>query len=155
MQKENLLQDLTNATQSLLDLARDLSFNKISDNCCFFISEIKEDTNKKESIGDTIKSFKTLFDIIPEMEKLFPELYDVNLHIYKAKKSVTIIEIQYYSRLSLNHDYQEITSRQEPTLHCKVAQPPYYIPGKKIDINWKFNTLNHKWQMFWWQLRKA
>lgn len=40
MTKETLFTDLTDASNSLLQLARELSFNTISNNCFYIISEI-------------------------------------------------------------------------------------------------------------------
>jgi hypothetical protein len=139
-------------------MARDSSFNNISDNCKFIISEIKHsdknffERNKIRKTDNDKKIPKPLADIILELEILYPNLYDVNLYIYKAKKDSTIIEIQYYPRTALDIDYQKITANQEPLLQCKVSVPPYATDsGEKFDINWELGTLRHKWKLFWWK----
>ena len=156
MKKENIYKDLTDATISLLNLARDCSYNFISDNCFYIISEIKNtdmnfrERNKIRIKENSLKKPKLLADILHELEELYPNFYDVNLYVYKANKQTTIIEIQYYPRSSLDIDYRQKTQSQLTMLHCKVSNPPYYSDKKeKFDINWEFEPLNHRWKMFW------
>jgi len=158
MKKENLYKDLSDAVQSLLKLARESSFNDISENCTCIISEIKHsdknffDQYKIRKADNDKKKPKLLTDIIVDLETLFPNLYDVNLYVYKADKNSTLIEIQYFPRSSLDIEYQKTSATQETMLHCKVAIPPYASDSKeKFDINWQLGTINHKWKMFWWQ----
>lgn len=158
MKKENLYKDISDVVQNLLKMARDSSFNSISDNCKFIISEIKHsnknifEQDKIRKIDNDKKIPKSLNDIIVELEKLYENLYDVNLYVYKANKYLTIIEIQYFPRSSLDLEYQKIAATQETMLHCKVAVPSYAYDNKqKFDINWQLGTINHRWKMFWWQ----
>ena len=158
MKKENILKDLTEATRSLLDMARDLSYSDISDKCLYIISEIKDsdknfyERNKIRIKENSSKTPKPLADILPDLEALYSNFYDVNLYVYKSDKQLTIIEIQYYPRSSLDIEYRQKTQSQQTMLHCKVANPPYYSDTKeKFDINWEFEPLNHKWKMFWWR----
>lgn len=139
-------------------MARDSSFNNISDNCKFIISEIKNsdknfcEQNKISKTDNNKKTPKPLADIIVELEILYPNLYDVNLYIYKAHKNLTIIEIQYFPRSTHEIEYQKLSATQETMIHCKVAIPSYALDNKKkFDINWQLGTINHKWKMFWWQ----
>ena len=158
MKKESIYKEISDAVQSLLKLARDSSFNDISDNCKFIISEIKhsnksffEQNKIRKSINDKMTP-KPLTNIIDELDTLYANLYDVNLYIYKASKYSTIIEIQYFPRSSLDIEYQKTSATQETMFHCKVAIPAYASDNKeKFDINWQFGTINHKWKMFWWQ----
>ncbi len=160
MKKENTHKELSDAVQSLLQLARKLSYTKISDNCSFIISEIKqsdkstfEQTKNRKSINDK-KVPKSFIEIVREVEALYPNLYDVNLYIYKANKNNTIIEIQYFPRTSLDLDYQKATSNQETILHYKVSLPNYAAnTNQKFDINWEHGTPNHLWKQFWWRQR--
>lgn len=158
MKKENIHKELSDAVQSLLQLARDLSYNKISDNCSFIISEVNqseknvfEKTKNRKSINDK-KVPKSFIEIVAEVEAIFPNLYDVNLYIYKAKKNETIIEIQYFPRISLDLDYQKATANQETMLNYKVSLPNYAANSdEKFDINWEHGPLNHLWKQFWWR----
>ena len=138
-------------------MARESSFNKISDNCKFIVSEIKHsdknffEQNKIRKINNGKKTPKPLNDTIAELEKIYANLYDVNLYIYKADNHLTIIEIQYFPRSSHDTEFQNISATQETMLHCKVAIPVYASDNKqKFDINWQLETFNHKWKMFWW-----
>lgn len=158
MKKENIYKDLSEATKSLLDMARDLSFNDISDNCLYIISEIKDNDNnlldrRKIRIKEnSLKTPKPLADILPDLQALYPNFYDVNLYVYKADRQLTIIEIQYYPRSSLDVEYRQQVQSRETMLHCKVANPQYYSDKKeKFDINWEFEPFNHKWKLFWYR----
>jgi hypothetical protein len=158
MKKENLYKEISAAVQSLLKMARESSFNNISDNCKFIISEIKHsdknffEQNKIRKIDNDKKTPKPLTDTIVELETIYANLYYVNLYVYKADSHSTIIEIQYFPRSSNDFEYQKISATQETMLHCKVAVPAYASYNKeKFDINWQLGTLNHKWKMFWWQ----
>jgi hypothetical protein len=160
MKKENIHKELSDAVQSLLQLARKLSYTKISDNCSFIISEIKqsdkstfEQTKIRKSINDK-KVPKSFIEIVAEVEAIFPNLYDVNLYIYKANKKTTIIEIQYFPRTSLDLDYQKATANQETMLNYKVSLPNYAANSdEKFDINWEHGPLNHLRKQFWWRLK--
>ncbi len=158
MKKENLYKEISDAVQILLKMACEFSFNNISDNCKFIISEIKHsdknffEQNKIRKIDNDKKIPKPLTDTIVELETMYANLYDVNLYVYKADSHSTIIEIQYFPRSSHDLEYQKISATQETMLHCKVAVPAYASDNKeKFDINWQLGTLNHKWKMFWWQ----
>lgn len=158
MKKENIYTELTASSKLLLNLARDLSFSYISDNCLYIITKISDnaknfhDRNKIRLKENSLKVPKSLSQILPDLEALYSNFYDVNLYIYKADKQVTIIEIQYYPRSSLEMEYNEKTEFQESMLHCKVSLPAYHIDTKeKFDINWEFEPLNHRWKMFWWK----
>lgn len=157
MKKNAIQKELTDAVKSLLEMARDLTFNKISSNCFFITSEIERsernsfEQNKIRINSNNKKTPKTLADVIPDIEKLYDNIYDLNLYVYKAQKKQTIIEIQYYPRSSLDTDYLKKTETIETMLHWKVYTPPYYFENEeKFDIHWQFDTLNHKWKMFWW-----
>jgi hypothetical protein len=160
MKRENIREDISGATVKLLNLARQSSFNYISDNCSFIISEIKESEKnvfeqaKIRKADNDKKMPKSLDDITIDLEQLYPSLYDVNLYVYKANKDSTIVEIQYFPRSSHDTEYQKISATQETMLHCKIAIPSYASTTKeKFDINWEHGPLNHLWKMFWWRQR--
>jgi hypothetical protein len=159
LKRENIYKDITISVASLLEIARQYTFNDISNNCSFILSEIIQSNNltdklklRKETNDKKIP--KPLNKIIIELDKLYSNLYDINLFIYKSDKYSTIIEIQYFPRSSLNKDYQEMSSATETMLHCKVSIPPYASDTKeKFDINWELGTFNHKWKMMLWRLK--
>jgi hypothetical protein len=160
MKKENLYNEISKAVESLLKLARGISFNSISDNCQFIISEIKHsdknffEQNKIRKTENDKKTPKPLNEIIIELEKLYENLYDINLYIYKAEKNSTIIEICYFTRSSLEIEYQKISETQETMLHVKIHIPPYLIDkSKKFDINWQLRPFYTNWKLFWWKIR--
>lgn len=164
MKKETIERDLSALTVKLLEMVRNSCWNKISDNCLYIISEIKDsqlrfDQEFQLKIAENkLKVPKKLADLITELEELYENFYDVNLYVYQAKKDVTIVDICYYSRLSLKPEYRKQVESNLTMLHCKVATPIYC--GKfdsdnkrngKFDIHWQFGTFNHKWRLFWYR----
>lgn len=154
MTKETLFTDLTDASNSLLQLARALSFNTISDNSLYIISEIPKeiiDLRAERRISNRNNRNKKpveLNDAIADLEILYPILYDINLFIYKSKKNLTIIDIRYFSRSSLDLEYRKLVENKPPMLHSKVTYPPYHKDGEKLDINWETGNLRYHWNMF-------
>ena len=162
LKKENLYQDIADAVGTLLNMARDASFNTISDNCSFILSEIKYSEGGSTAWRWLCKAEKKrkktmpLADIIPQLEALYPNLYDVNLLIYKAYKNATVIVIQYYPLSALDINYQQLVATQTPMLHCKVPIPAYASEThEKFDINWEHGSFLHRWKMFWWHRKMA
>jgi len=142
MNKNDLEKELTGATDSLLKMARELCWNNINDNCLYIISEIshselpliqrirqKKKENKK-------KKAARLATLMPILQQLYPDFYDINLFIWHAKKNSTIIEIQYFPKSSLDPDQRENVRNNDSMLHCKVPFPPYREEKKIININY-------------------
>lgn len=159
MTKENLHNDLAEATKKLLEMARDYSWNTISNNCLYIISEIKESNGKNffeqrriRKKENRNKEPKPLQIVAAELEGIYENLYDVVLYVYHSTSKQTVVEIQHYPKSSLDKDYLEKVKDNDPMLHCKVAIPPYSNDNKsKIDINWELGGLRHEWKMFWWK----
>jgi len=158
--KENLEQDLKEATSSLLEMARNSCWNKISDNTSFLISEIKNDgTNAfekriKRKKENEKKVTKSLEQISTELKTIYKNLYDINLRIYKSKKEYTVIEIQYYPKSSLESDFYETVKYNDPMLHCKIGVPPYKNnKTEKYDVNWELGGMRSKWNLYWSHLK--
>jgi len=101
--KENLESSLKEATKKLLNLARDICWNKISDNTTYIISEIEDieipnDFYKSllaRKEANSKKTPKSIEEITIDLNLIFENLYDINLHIYKSEKYKTITEIRY------------------------------------------------------------
>ena len=111
MKKENLEQSLREATSSLLEMARNSCWNKISDNTSYIISEIVNDERNffdkriARKKANEKKQPKSLEQITVELKDIYENLYDINLYIYRSEKESTIIEIQYYPKSSLEDFY--------------------------------------------------
>jgi len=151
--------DIKEATDKLLQIARDLCWNKISDKCSYVLSEIRNtepdnffELRKLRKLENKKKIPKTLRQITSDLKSLNSNFYDVNFYIYKSMREQTIIEIQYFLKSSLEKEFFEKVKDNDPMLHCKVPTPPY-SNGKeeKFDINWELGGLRHKWKMFWWR----
>lgn len=161
MTKENLRNDIANATEKLLDMARDHSWNTISNNCLYIISEIKYSNEKnlfeqrktRKKVNRNKKP-QPLQLVASELESIYEKLYDVNLYAFQSTSKQTVVEVQYCLKSSLDTDYLEKVKDNEPMLHCKVAIPPYLNDNKsKFDINWELGGLRHEWNTYWWRIR--
>src|SRR5450432_258217 len=146
MGPDTLENAIENAIPSLFGLANKLTWNKLSTNCKFIITEIKDseinfhDLRRLNKIENDKKIPATLQELMPILQKLYFNFYDINLQIYKANKHVSIIDIRYYSKSSLDKEYHEKVRNNVPMLHCKVPTPPWTISKKKkFDINWEHN----------------
>ncbi len=164
MKKTELQNKIRNATSSLIDMAADMCWNKISINCEYIISEIDESIGKnfferakiRKKINDK-KSPKSLSGIVADLNKIYDNLYDINLYIYKSLPNKTIIEIRYFLKTSHTDDFYPTIKNNEPMLHCKVAIPPY-VPKKPnstekqelFDVNWELGGIRHEWNKFLW-----
>ena len=155
---DTLDKDLKCLTDDLLEMARNLTWNEISNDCRYILTEIIdsdknffEQRKLRKRLND-LKIPKDLNLIVPDLKTVFDNIYDLNLYVYKAKAEQTIIEIQYYPKSSLDKVYFEKVKNNKPMLHCKIATPPYADDNKiKFDINWEHGGLRHEWKMFWWR----
>lgn len=161
--KATLYNHLTQATGFLLETARKLSWNTITDNCLYLTSEIENSTqdfcgvSKLRKQRNDQKVPLSLADVMPELLSLYNNLHDINLFVYRAKRNITIVEIAYYLKTSLDAEYRETIISDPPMLHCKVPIPHYRALkeelDKKFDINWQLNPLNHRLRVFWMRLK--
>lgn len=135
--------EIKKAIPELFKIARSLTWNNLSENYSFIITEVKTSNetlqeqrkaNKKVNDQKTPVSF---IELMRTVRTLYPYLYDVNLEIYRAKRNITIIDFRYYPKSSLNQDYKQAISNNPPMLHCKIAHPPAFPENEKFDINWQ------------------
>jgi hypothetical protein len=167
LKKENLELKLIEATSSLLEMARNSCWNKISDNTSYILSEIVNDERNvfdkriERKKANYKKKTKSLEQITLDLRDIYENLYDINLYIYKSEKESTIIEIQYYLKSSLESDFYETVKSNEPMLHMKIGIPPY-VNNKmeKYDVNWELGGIRYEWNTIWnrlkfkWKYRK-
>ncbi|PKP20337.1 MAG: hypothetical protein CVU05_09380 [Bacteroidetes bacterium HGW-Bacteroidetes-21] len=151
--------EIKDLTHKLIEMARDFSINKISDNCLYILSQINNDgSNNLNEIrkariqSNEKKTPKRLNEITSDLFSIYSDLYDINLYVYKAKSNLTLIEIQYFRKSNLSQEYQIKVMNNKPMTHCKINIPYYAETNKeKFDINWEFGGLKHDWKMFWWK----
>jgi hypothetical protein len=158
--KNNLELNLKEATSSLLEMARNSCWNKISDNTSYIISEIINDERNffdkriERKKANERKKAKSLEQITADLKDIYENLYDINLYIYKSEKESTIIEIQYYPKSSLESDFYETVKENNPMLHCKVGLPHYRKnETEKFDVNWELGGILHEWNKFLGKIR--
>lgn len=162
MKKAELEKKISDATSSLIDMATDMCWNKISRNCEYIMSKIDEsigiNSAERAKIQKKVNEKKTpklLKVIVVELKEMYENLYDINLHIYKSLPHKTIVEIRYFLKTSHTVEFYPSIIDNEPMLHCKVAKPSYVTmfsnsskPEKKFDINWELGGIRHEWNKF-------
>lgn len=155
MTAETIEEEIRAAIPKLMEMAKELTWNKFSDEYLFLLSTISDkhpdfiDRIKQHKRNNDRREPKKLQEVIPELVAIFNDLYDINLTIYIATKKVTIIEISYYAKSQLEEAYRKAISTQPPMIHCKVAQPPWLSDKKQpFDINWQHKVLQIRWKMF-------
>ena len=156
MTSSTLQNEIEEAVPKLLEVARELTWNKISENCKFILTEIKNSEGnfqvqrQARKNENDLKIPMTLQEQMPALEHLYNNFYDINLHIYRATKDLTTIDIRYYLKSSLDAEYRQTVMYSEPTLHCKMASPPWLSDKKvKFDINWEHKERLTNWKLFW------
>jgi hypothetical protein len=144
MTAETLKSELDAAVVALLFMVKEQTFNELSDNCRFILTEIKDaETNFDEQrrlrkLENDKKVPVPLDELIPTLQTLFNNLYDINLHVYLSSKDLTIIDIRYYAKSSLDEEFRQKVLTVPPMLHCKIANPPLHSDkSEKFDINWE------------------
>jgi len=156
----NFSKHIFDANISLLEMARDHSWNNISENCLFILSKFEylgnafESRIKRKKINEQ-KVPREFDEIIKELIFIYSDLYEVDLYVYKSKKEVTIIEIQYLLKSEHEKEDFALVKKDPPMIHCKVSIPSYvgFDNKTKFDINWELGGWRYKWNMFWWRLK--
>lgn len=143
-------------------MAADICWNKISRNCVYILSEIDETIGKnyfelakiRKKINDK-KTPKPLSEIVADVTKIYDNLYDINLFIYKSLRNKTIIEIRYVLKTSHTEEFYPTIKDNEPMLHCKISKPFYVTASpnlnkgeRKFDVNWQLGGIRHEWNTF-------
>ena len=107
MTLETLENEIEQAIPRLFEMARNLTRNKIFQNYKFILTEIKdssENFHEQRKINKLVNDKKvpmSLMELMPALKKLYNNFYDINLHIYKSTKSITIIDFRYYPKSSI------------------------------------------------------
>lgn len=143
------------ATVALINLAKEITWNDYSSEYFYILSEIKDsDKNarerRKEMVAENKKKTPVpLQELLPVLEKIHDNVYDFNLHVYKTSKKMTVIDIRYYPKMSLEPGYRKQAQDNKPMMHCKVATPPDRQGNEKFDIHWEHYFDNVWWKKTW------
>ena len=155
MTANTLQKEIEEAVPILLEMARPLTWNKISDKCRFILNEIKENQenlHKERQLKRKVNDKKipvALAELMPTLLGLYDDFYDINLHIDRATKTMTVIDFRYYPKSSLDPEFRQIVVHNPPMLHCKVSLPPWLTDKKaKFDINWEHKQWLIDWKKF-------
>lgn len=165
MTRATLREDIDGAVLDLLNMARGMTWNSISDNCKFILTEIKdseesfhEQRRRNRRLNDK-KSPMELVEVINLLDRIYDNLYDINLHIYRALEKATVIDIRYYPKSCMSEAIREKVLNNPPMLHCKVSIPFWiFDKSEKFDINWEHhagrNRLRRWWMAVKWRVRR-
>jgi hypothetical protein len=141
-------------------MARALTWNNISDNCKFILTEIKnseDNFHEQRKLNKKINDKKipvTLTELMPTLKSHYVFFHEINLHIYKSTKGMTIIDFRYHSKSFPDEKYQGEVLHGPPRLHYKVAMPPWLSDEKeKFDINWEHYKVLNKLKLIWMRLK--
>lgn len=152
MNNNDLIKQLRWSTNTLLELARETCWNTLSNDCVYLITRISESDDreiKKKKLPRNTKLL-TLEELAVELEKLYPQIYDLCFFIYQAEKSRTIIEVQYFPKSARESDFLLEVQDQAPMIHHKIKIPPYWRDKTKpFDVNWELGGFRHYWYLFW------
>ncbi len=156
MTLKTLQKEIEQAVPLLMKMVQELTWNNIAYNYKFILTEIKDNQKnfhleRKLLKKENDKKFPLkLQELMPALESLYNNLYDINLYVYRANHNGTIIDIRYYPKSSLDQEYRQKILTNPPMLHCKVATPPWLSDKKqKFDINWEHKQWLINWKMFW------
>jgi hypothetical protein len=135
------------ATQQLLAMARTLTWNGISDNCVFILSEIQDSQDnlhvqrRNMVLENKAKHPQPLQAILLDLSRIFSESYDINFYIFRAERKRTIIDVRFYSKSALTTSFRQQVADNPSMLHAKVTLPLHHQKGK-FDINWAYHEVS-------------
>lgn len=140
----NLKKNIEDCVINLQKLVNVYCWNNISSNFVFIVSDFNEieRTNffRQRKTRNKINKSKKLLGLdsaVAILSKVYLDLYDINLYVYKADKKETVIEIQYYRKSNFEYDYFETIKDNLPMFHAKIAKPYYVKDDEKFDVNWE------------------
>jgi hypothetical protein len=113
MTSKTLGKEIKEAVPKLLDMARELTWNDIPDTCKFILTETRNSTENFHvqrllMIKENDKKMPIPFsEVMPTLQNLYDNLYDINLHVYRVKKHFTVVDIRYYTKSSLDQEYRQ------------------------------------------------
>jgi len=140
---QNLQRQIEEAVPLLVATATKMTWNVFPGEYKFILTQIintEENFNEQRRsriMANDRKPTLLLAEIMPQLEKLYHDIYDINLYIYKATVTETIFEIQYYLKSSLDQDFRAIVLNQSPMFHFKISVPHDQSGKEKFDINWE------------------
>lgn len=157
IKRDELRSMLQDATTGLLQLAKELCWNEISPNCIYHLSKAPNDGSESLSgKGILTRSTKeklklqTLDELMPVLNTLYPDLYDIKLFIRHAANDHTVIDLRYIIWDS-DFGFRNTDGEPLPFINASIMMPPFHKEGTKVDINWKYDTLKHRIELFWWR----
>jgi hypothetical protein len=156
MNNNDLIKQLRWSTNTLLELTRETCWNTLSNDCVYLITRISESDDreiKKKKLPRNTELL-TLEELAVELEKLYPQIYDLCFFIYQAQKSRTIIELQYFPKSALDQEFLLKVKDQSSMIHYKIKIPPYWQDRTKpFDVNWELGGFRHHWYLFLARIR--
>jgi hypothetical protein len=141
-------------TADLLRIARQLTYNCLSDNSLYIFSEILPivltERERFLQLEKTQPVPQQLAAIMPQLLAHYADFYDINLFIHKAERKRTVIDIRYYAKSSLGAAQRQLAAADAPMLHGKVPIPFWASHSTlKFDINWKVYAPVSRLKQLW------
>lgn len=152
--------NLQKASNETIRFAKELTWNKFSDNLCFVIKpNVLDDSDHLDNdelinLAQRRKELRKLLTIDEVINRLcFSERIPIwiNISIYQTKKDKTIIELQ-TSRRFRKEDYM-YKETEFPPFHIAIPLPPSLDGTEKFDINWKYNKFKLKLSAWLWRFK--
>ncbi|MBK1896303.1 hypothetical protein [Chryseobacterium paridis] len=163
MTTQTLEIDLKKSMTNLFQLIEKFCWNKVSQNCLYILSDFNEfgspnpkNYQNSRRMVNRGKIPKSLDFVVHELDKEYNDLYDITLYVFRAKKNLTIIEIQYYRKSNFDEAYFAVVKDNPPMFHAKISHPVYVRnQDVKFDINWESGNLRHNLNllMYRWKIK--
>jgi hypothetical protein len=150
MDKETFIIRLNRASESAVELAREFTFNEITEKLIYKIKPNSPDLSdhltdlEKENLNSRKKELNKVFSAEEVSERLVLENKVpvwVNCSVIRSTKKITTIELCTSRRFREDSEiYHKIETY--PPFHAVIVNPPYLFDNKeKFDVNWRFNKI--------------
>lgn len=148
MTLEIFTNQISELNERLIHLAENSCTNVFSTNYQYILSEIDihESGNVFEQTEKRIKANSrkvpgSLESVCSILYERILDLYDVNLFVYRAESTRTIIDVRFVLKSSFDPDYRNTIIKNPPMFHAKIGIPPSHEIDKKFDVNWESDSI--------------
>lgn len=153
---EKFRDTITKLSHEVRQMALDSCTNVISDNFVYILSEIDpspegnfHDQRRRRIKSNNAKEPVSLNEACSILHPKYTSIFDVNIHIHKAKKNKTVIDIRYLRKNKLDKIQQELEKDNPSMFHAKMTRPPYvYDDNVRFDVNWEHQTFRNRWRIY-------
>jgi len=148
--KETFITRLKKASNSALKLAKEFTFNEISENCIYKIKPNNLDlsdhltSSEKENLINRIKELNKTLTINEVSDRLMIENKVpiwINCSVIRSTKKNTTIEL--FTSRRFRNDFELYNKTENyPPFNAVIINPPYLFDNKeKFDVNWRYKKI--------------